>query len=193
MKRSRSNKVPVWKQSIGWFIALYFLLTLFIPMLIQVVIGILPFMHSLNIGSRFLISLINMLFICSVLFFLSINRSSEKNTNYRDRIAITLGAIFFSFMIAWDSPIFLGMFTKVLPSSHFEEQVVIKKTNFYKSHNVSLELEDVETKQSYYLVLTSRLFNYRHLKVGDKIKLDGNQTIIGPYVTSFEVLGSQRD
>jgi len=58
---------------------------------------------------------------------------------------------------------------------------------------VSLELEDVKTKQSYYLVLTSRLFNYRHLKVGDKIKLDGNQTIIGPYVTSFEVLGSQRD
>lgn len=140
MKRKKSNDVPVWKQMLAVFIAVYFLAVWALPTFMLPFVYVLPYVHQMDFLPRLIVSATLSLLVVSIFYllnpthFLSFYQSGSSDSKWERTkrwLGPLLGLIMFTLSGAYWSPNLFGILTRALPSSEFAKTVEIVNVDFF--------------------------------------------------------------
>lgn len=196
MRRSRSRRVPLWKQAIAISCLLYVMLVWVLPVFMLPFVNMLPFEHEKSLLERLPFSIAGSTLLVLALLVLNGGRlpgSPRRESSLqsaRHWLAVGAGLTMFTVAGAALSANLFGSLSMILPGKSFRQQttlsIVAPSGSRYKS--LKVEYNDVEIGSPRYLILSKRLFDYPDLRSGSQVVLGGKETAIGRYIESVVII-----
>lgn len=190
-----------------WLGAVCLSVAIFLPFLVQMFHGPLPYVHYSGVKVRFFVSLLLGLAICihalSLMEKPAIFREGAlKGDPFGDPlgslkrgIMIVVGCLLFMWGGALWSHNLFGFVSHLLPAKPYLETVAVEGTWMDGSRRrkdiwqkLSMRAEDGEAR---YLVIDHKLTDGYWYQAGETLRLAGWKTILGPYVTRIERVQSE--
>jgi hypothetical protein len=169
-----------------------------VPTLMIPFVNVLPYLQTTTLLQRTSLVVLTYVFV-GVMVRMAMSTNQWKGAReivFRDRaqlVGFLAGIAFMAYLAAALSANTFGLMVRVFPSRPFAQELVITQSEAVGSKYRSLELvlRSEQRPEPFELKLSHKVFGeLPKLKVGDTLRVEGEENIFGSYVQSFSVVKS---